>query len=110
MVQSSSELEKEAVVNIKAKSLIWGKLTLITKSPLLVTKKEVFLTGIDFKIGRALNNDLVIPDMRLSSLHSRIVLECDDNGNKCVKLWDHSSNGTFHQRYEVSHSDQHNYL
>jgi len=86
--------------------LKWAKLTLTTPRTDLESNSTIFITGADFKIGRAPTNDFVLSDPRLSSLHARITYEFDDQSQMIVKLWDNSTNGTFHKRKEVINSDR----
>ena len=90
--------------------LKWAKLTLTTPRTDLSSNSTIFITGADFKIGRAPTNDFVLSDQRLSSLHARITYEFDDQSQMIVKLWDNSTNGTFHMRKEVIDSDRDNLL
>jgi len=48
-----------------------------------------------FTIGRAPDNDLQIPDQRLSGKHCQLLREIDASGKMIVYLVDTSSNGTF---------------
>lgn len=41
-------------------------------------QQTIYLSGTDFKIGRAPNNEFVIADLRLSGLHARITYEFDN--------------------------------
>ena len=68
----------KATKNMNDSNFKWAKLTLTTPRTDLLSNSTIFITGTDFKIGRAPTNELVITDQRLSSLHARITYEFDE--------------------------------
>jgi ABC transport system ATP-binding/permease protein len=67
-------------------------------------RKEIEILNDTLQIGRVADNDVVIPDKRLSGKHCKIVRRIDAEGKMSVHIEDSSSNGTFHNKKQVSSS------
>ena len=65
-------------------------------------RKEIEILNDTLQIGRVADNDVVIPDKRLSGKHCKIVRRIDAEGKMSVHIEDSSSNGTFHNKKQVS--------